>query len=102
MQLYKKMYLVLFNAITSALRQIDENDFLVAKEILVTAQKKTEEIFLEENAPDLSSGAFLFLLFYLVNFDKACSIIAANERIVKSCLHKHLAAEHAELFLFNN
>ena len=53
MQLYKKMYLVLFNAITSALRQIDENDFLVAKEILVTAQKKTEEIFLEENAPDL-------------------------------------------------
>ncbi|MBQ9937176.1 MAG: hypothetical protein IJO86_02480 [Oscillospiraceae bacterium] len=53
MQLYKKMYLVLFNAITSALRQIDENDFLVAKEILVTAQKKTEEIFLDENAPDL-------------------------------------------------
>ena len=52
MQMYKKMYLILFNAITSALRQIDENDFLVAKEILVTAQKKTEEIFLDENAPD--------------------------------------------------
>lgn len=43
---YMKMYSVLFNAITDALRAI-ENSQDDAKEILMCAQQKAEEIYIE-------------------------------------------------------
>ncbi len=43
---YKKMYLRLFNNITYAISQIDRMNFGRAKDILMDAQKETEEIFI--------------------------------------------------------
>ena len=43
---YKKMYLTLFNHITYAISQIDRMNFGRAKDILMEAQKATEEIFI--------------------------------------------------------
>ena len=42
--LYKKMYLILFNAITDALRQLPENHR--AARILKQAQQHTEEMYI--------------------------------------------------------
>ena len=44
--MYKKMYLILFNAITDAIK---ENDIQSAKNILITAQQKAEEICLDSD-----------------------------------------------------
>lgn len=43
LELYKKMYYCLFNAITNALEQ---NDYEAAKQLLITAQQKTEDIYI--------------------------------------------------------
>ena len=43
---YKKMYLTLFNAATSALDFLNQQKYDRAKEALITAQQDTEEIFL--------------------------------------------------------
>ena len=43
MDMYKKMYYHLFNAVTDAL---EENDIEKMKKILVNAQQKTEEIYI--------------------------------------------------------
>jgi len=43
---YKKMYLVLFNAVTSANDYLDQQKYKRAKEALITAQQNTEEVFL--------------------------------------------------------
>ena len=43
LELYKKMYCCLFNAITVALEQ---NDYKDVKKLLITAQQKTEDIYI--------------------------------------------------------
>ncbi len=51
--MYKRMYLLLFNAITTALR---ESDIDKLKEILKTAQIETEEIYIDgENTEKVCS-----------------------------------------------
>ena len=44
--MYKKMYLTLFNAITDALEHIDADS--PAAKILIAAQQKTEEIYISQ------------------------------------------------------
>ena len=43
---YKKMYLTLFNGITYALSQIKRMNFGRARDILMDAQRETEEIYI--------------------------------------------------------
>ena len=44
---YEKMYHLLFNAITDALEQMEKQNHGSAKDLLTTAQQKTEEIYME-------------------------------------------------------
>ena len=44
---YEKMYNLLFNAITDALEQMEKQNLGSAKDLLTTAQQKTEEIYME-------------------------------------------------------
>ena len=44
---YEKMYHLLFNAITDALEQMEKKNLGSAKDLLTTAQQKTEEIYME-------------------------------------------------------
>ena len=46
---YRKMYHVLFNAITDALNNIEKGNTNGATQILVAAQQQTEEIYIESN-----------------------------------------------------
>ena len=41
---YEKMYHLLFNAITDALEQIEQQNFGNAKDLLIAAQQEAEEI----------------------------------------------------------
>ncbi len=47
MQNYEKLYHLLFNAITDALEQLDAQNYGEAKEALIAAQQKAEEIYIE-------------------------------------------------------
>ena len=44
---YEKMYHLLFNSITDALEQMEKQNLGSAKDLLTTAQQKTEEIYME-------------------------------------------------------
>ena len=44
---YQKMYTTLFNAMTDAIENIEELNYGTAKEILIQAQQKTEELYIE-------------------------------------------------------
>ena len=44
---YEQMYHLLFNAITDALEQMEKQNLGSAKDLLTTAQQKTEEIYME-------------------------------------------------------
>ena len=44
---YKKMYFILFNAITDASRLIEKGEYADAKDILDNAQIKTEDLYIE-------------------------------------------------------
>ena len=44
---YEKMYHLLFNAITDALEQMEKQNLGSAKDLLTTAQQKTEDIYME-------------------------------------------------------
>lgn len=44
---YKSMYTHLFNSITTALTEIEHNNYQLAERVLKTAQCKTEELFIE-------------------------------------------------------
>ena len=46
MENYQKMYSTLFNAITDALAQIENQNYGDAKDILISAQQKAEEIYI--------------------------------------------------------
>lgn len=43
---YEKMYSTLFNAITDALEQIEQQNFGNAKDLLIAAQQQAEEIYI--------------------------------------------------------
>ncbi|MBQ7007307.1 MAG: hypothetical protein IJN59_05715 [Oscillospiraceae bacterium] len=43
---YKQMYLKLFNAVTNAIEQIEQQNYGVAIQLLKDAQIKCEEIFI--------------------------------------------------------
>ena len=47
MEVYQKMYYPLFNAITDALEQLDAQNYGEAKETLISAQQKAEEIYID-------------------------------------------------------
>jgi len=44
---YKRMYFCIFNAATDALRALEVQKISCAQEILISAQKKAEEMFLD-------------------------------------------------------
>ena len=46
MEDYRKMYLLLFNAVTSALEQLEKQNLGEAKDLLITAQQKAEKIYI--------------------------------------------------------
>ena len=46
MEDYAKLYHLLFNAITDALEQMNAQNFGSAKEALISAQQKAEEIYI--------------------------------------------------------
>ena len=43
---YEKMYSTLFNAITDALEQIEQQNFGSVKDLLIAAQQQAEEIYI--------------------------------------------------------
>ncbi len=43
---YKPLYLLLFNATTDALEQLDVQNYGNARDILIAAQQKAEEIYI--------------------------------------------------------
>lgn len=43
---YKKLYLLLFHAITDAAEQLDALNIGTAKEILISAQQNAEELYI--------------------------------------------------------
>ncbi len=44
---FEKMYHTLFRAITDALDELESSNFGAARELLIEAQQKSEEIFIE-------------------------------------------------------
>ncbi len=46
MENYQKMYSLLFNAITDALAQIKDQNYGDAKDMLISAQQKAEEMYI--------------------------------------------------------
>ena len=46
---YKTMYLTLFNAITDALAELENADYVKTKDILITAQQQAEEIYIRND-----------------------------------------------------
>ena len=46
---YKAMYLLLFNAITDALEKIEEQNYGEARELLIAAQQKAEDIYIDSD-----------------------------------------------------
>ena len=49
---YEKMYLVLFNGITDAVRNMEQQNFGFAQYTLVESQKKAEDIYIETDEDD--------------------------------------------------
>ena len=45
---YKEMYLTMCRASENALKLMDKCDILAAKEVLITAQQQTEEMYIED------------------------------------------------------
>ena len=52
MEIYKKMYFHLFNAVTDALAALEQQNFGAAAELLVQAQQACEEIYLDAEDGD--------------------------------------------------
>ena len=50
---YGKLYRLLFNAITDALRSLDAGDAIAARALLIAAQQQTEALYFEAEDRDL-------------------------------------------------
>ena len=46
---YKSLYFTLFNTLTDAIELLDNGNTDVAKELLIAAQQKAEDMFIEDN-----------------------------------------------------
>jgi len=46
---YQKLYTLLFNSITDAIELLESYDFLAAKNVLVQAQQKAEDIYIGDD-----------------------------------------------------
>ena len=46
---YKAMYLLLFNAVTDALEKMDVQNYGEASALLITAQQKAEELYMDSD-----------------------------------------------------
>ena len=46
---YKEIYLLLFNAITDALHEMERQNCAAAKDILIQAQQDAEELYISAN-----------------------------------------------------
>ena len=53
MQDYGRLYRLLFNAITDALRSLDADDTIAARALLIAAQQQTEELYIEAEDGDM-------------------------------------------------
>jgi len=53
---YRPMYFALFNAITDALEMMEKKDIIRAREILIWAQQRGEELYMEQEEKDGQSG----------------------------------------------
>ena len=49
--MFHRMYLLLFNRITDALKALDRGDAASARAILMQAQQEAEELFMEPELP---------------------------------------------------
>lgn len=47
--IYKKLYLTLFNAVSDAIRALEDFDAVACLKILKNAQQKCEEIYISKN-----------------------------------------------------
>lgn len=52
MEIYQKMYTILFNKISDALEQLEKGNFGIAKELLITAQIEAEAYFMDDGSPN--------------------------------------------------
>ncbi len=52
MQPYKKMYLFLFNKVSDAIGTLDAGEVGEARELLVSAQRQAEELYLSDQQLD--------------------------------------------------
>ena len=48
---YKELYSILFNAITDAIEQLGNENYGTAKELLIAAQQKTEDLYINAEDP---------------------------------------------------
>ena len=48
MDIYKEMYLKLFNAVTDSIKEIEKHNYMRAKFLLEVAQAECEEIYIED------------------------------------------------------
>lgn len=46
---YQKMYVTLFKAVTAALYMMEDNEVMKAWAVLIRAQQKTEELYIQGN-----------------------------------------------------
>jgi hypothetical protein len=46
MEMYKRMYFMLFNDVTDAMEALEQGNFRLAKNILCRAQQKTEDYYI--------------------------------------------------------
>ena len=52
MQLYQTLYHLVFNAVTDAIRALDDDDTAAARDILIRAQRDAERRYLDETEPN--------------------------------------------------
>ena len=49
--MYKKLYFSMFNAVTDAIKVLESDDLQKAREILICAQQRAEEEYLNKTEP---------------------------------------------------
>ena len=50
---YQKLYTLLFNKITQAIEQLDQNNYGLASDLLIRAQQESEECYISEEEAQL-------------------------------------------------
>ena len=72
MNIYKKAYFLLFNAITDALEQLEQKQPFQMRQTLITAQQNAEELIISSDEEQYEKAAFrrpsLIALFYFPKY----------------------------------